>query len=188
MRILIGMSKIPQIYERSDGTNELGAAIHLCSNASRVLLSWGLDPVTAKFVEAKKTYIAKGTTLERVYEADYSSIASTYGAPWYFSHRIDLHNALKHLATASDGVGKPAIIFPHSKVVNYVRLSVTLRNLLISLGRTGRLCHTCRLENRNRRRRCGSRWGTFSRNEACARRITGATCYGSVGFSFLDSK
>jgi salicylate hydroxylase len=114
------VSKPVQIYERSNLKNELGAAIHISPNASRILLSWGFDVAGAKFVKAKKTYIAHGNTLNRIYEGSYSHIEPTYGAAWYLSHRIDLHEELKRLATTKDGLGNPAIIIPNSKVDDYV--------------------------------------------------------------------
>ncbi|KAF2109355.1 putative salicylate hydroxylase [Lophiotrema nucula] len=108
-----------KIFERSDGNNELGAAIHLCSNASRVLLEWGVDPVARRFVTAKKTYIANGATLEKVYETTYTGLEEKYGASWYFAHRIDLHDALKDLATSSVGAGEPAQLFLNAKVTDF---------------------------------------------------------------------
>lgn len=100
--------------------NELGAAIHLCPNASRVLLSWGMDPVRAKFVVAKTTYIANGQTLQNVYQNEYSAVEITYGAPWFLAHRVDLHTELKRLAADPSGPGEPAILIPKARVVSYV--------------------------------------------------------------------
>ncbi|KAL8725442.1 MAG: hypothetical protein Q9181_006415, partial [Wetmoreana brouardii] len=38
-----------EIFEQSSFANEVGAAIHLCPNASRILLNWGVDPEEARF-------------------------------------------------------------------------------------------------------------------------------------------
>lgn len=37
-----------QIFEQSSFANETGAAIHICPNASRVVLGWGFDPLQAR--------------------------------------------------------------------------------------------------------------------------------------------
>ncbi|KFY34839.1 hypothetical protein V494_06418 [Pseudogymnoascus sp. VKM F-4513 (FW-928)] len=58
------------IYERSGLNNEIGAAIHVAPNASRGLLALGLDPVAARFVNAKKSWRADSTTLTCFHEAD----------------------------------------------------------------------------------------------------------------------
>jgi salicylate hydroxylase len=109
-----------EIYERSSLNNELGAAIHVCPNASRGLLAWGLDPVRGRFVTAKKSYRAKGPTLEKFHESDEGYIVEQFGAPWFFAHRVDLHEELKILATGMEGEGRPAVVHLSSGVVGYV--------------------------------------------------------------------
>ncbi|RDW82771.1 salicylate hydroxylase-3 [Coleophoma cylindrospora] len=118
------------IYERRSLNNELGAAIHVCPNASRGLLAWGLDPVGARFVKVKHSFRAKGTTLEKFATSDDSYIESTFGAPWFFAHRVDLHEELKRLATEYDAEGKPAKVHLESAVQSYdtEKGSVTLKN------------------------------------------------------------
>ncbi len=108
------------IYERSALNNEVGAAIHVCPNASRGLLAWGLDPVRARFVTCKKSFRAHGTTLVKFHEADDSYITEKFGAPWFFAHRVDLHEELKRLATQQEGEGKPAVVHLRSEVTKYV--------------------------------------------------------------------
>jgi len=112
-----------QLFDRSALNNELGAAIHVCPNASRGLLAWGMDPVRARFVTCKKSFRAHGKTLEKFHEADDSYITEKFGSPWFFAHRVDLHEELKLLATQQEGEGKPAVVNLRSEVVKYVRLS-----------------------------------------------------------------
>jgi salicylate hydroxylase len=119
-----------QVYERSSMNNELGAAIHVCPNASRGLLAWGLDPVQARFVNAKRSYRKHGSTLETFHETVEDYITAKFGAPWYFAHRVDLHEALKGLATG-EGEGKPAEVHLKSEVVKYV--SQNLSKLIFNL-------------------------------------------------------
>jgi salicylate hydroxylase len=119
---------IVHVYERSGLNNEVGAAIHLPPNATRALLAWGLDPVRAKLVTVKSSFRAKAETLERFHVGtSESSITETYGAPWFFAHRVDLHDELKTLATGSVGEGVPVVIHARSQVTKYVRLSIGKR-------------------------------------------------------------
>ncbi|ORY58182.1 salicylate hydroxylase [Pseudomassariella vexata] len=122
---------IVHVYERSAFNNEVGAAIHVPPNASRTLLAWGLDPVSAKFVTVKSSFRAKAATLERFHVGTTeSSVLSKYGAPWFFAHRVDLHEELKRLATETDGAGVPVTVHLKSEVVGYdpVTPSITLAN------------------------------------------------------------
>jgi salicylate hydroxylase len=109
-----------QIYERSALNSEVGAAIHVCPNASRGLLAWGLDVVRARFVTCKIDSRAHATTLEKFREADMSYIAPKFGAPWFLAHRVDLHEELKRLAMEESGEGRPAIIHLKSEVTKFV--------------------------------------------------------------------
>lgn len=111
-----------RIYERSALNNELGAAIHVPPNASRFLLAWGLDPVKARFVTCQRTWRAQGTTLVKFHEGDESYITEKFGSPWYFAHRVDLHEEMKRLATQIEGEGKPAVVTLSSDVIEYVSL------------------------------------------------------------------
>ncbi|KAG8532389.1 uncharacterized protein KY384_002874 [Bacidia gigantensis] len=106
-----------QIFEQSSFANEIGAAIHLCPNASRVLLRWGLDAEKARFDVTQSGLTARANSLDPIYEADYHKIKTKYSAPWYLSHRVDLHNTLKDLATKDLGKGPAGTIRLRSKVV-----------------------------------------------------------------------
>ncbi|KAK1977169.1 salicylate hydroxylase [Colletotrichum cereale] len=119
------------VYERSALNNEIGAAIHVCPNAARVLLAWGLDPVKAKFVLVRCSFRAKGDTLEKFHVGTEDYVEARYGAPWYFAHRVDLHEELKRLATEPEegpvdgpappghGPGRAATVHLRSEVVAY---------------------------------------------------------------------
>jgi salicylate hydroxylase len=56
----------------------------------------------------------------KYHEADDSYITEKFGAPWYFAHRVDLHEALKELAIGAAGEGKPAVVHLKSQVIHYV--------------------------------------------------------------------
>ena len=55
-----------------------------------------------------------------MYEAVYDQIENKYSAPWYLSHRVDLHNSLKALAMQRIGKGTPCSIRLRSKVTTIV--------------------------------------------------------------------
>ncbi|KDN69152.1 putative FAD dependent oxidoreductase [Colletotrichum sublineola] len=110
------------IYEKSALNNEIGAAINVQTNASRPLLALGMDPVRARFVTAKGSRRVMGDTLQPVHELDLGAVAEKYGSPWYFAHRVDLHQELKRMATADDG-GPPITFKLRSEVTNYVGIS-----------------------------------------------------------------
>lgn len=99
--------------------NEIGAAIHVCPNATRILLPWGLDPVRAKFVLAQTMLIAHGDNLRPIFDISYREMEERYGAPFYFAHRVDLHDELKRLALGVDGPGRPAQLRLSTKVAGY---------------------------------------------------------------------
>ena len=110
-----------QIYERSSLNNEVGAAIHVCPNASRGLLAWGLDPVKAKFVTCKSNFRAQGSSMVKFHESDDSYVTEKYGAPWFFAHRVDLHEELKRLAIGTEGKGTPAGLHLNSEATKHVK-------------------------------------------------------------------
>lgn len=109
------------IYERSAMSNEIGAAIHVPPNALRFLIAWGLDPVQWRFVKSKKFSYVDPFSLEttRVLATENTAKSMT-GVDLYYAHRVDLHNALKWLATRPDGPGSPVTIHLRSDVVGYV--------------------------------------------------------------------
>ncbi|KAK0741311.1 salicylate hydroxylase [Schizothecium vesticola] len=109
-----------RVYERSALNNEVGAAITLPPNASRALLAWGVDPAASKFVMAQNITIAVGATLEQIEHTPLGGwVGHVFGVPFYYAHRVDLHEAIKALATGPDGAGQPAEIFLKSVVVGY---------------------------------------------------------------------
>lgn len=109
------------IYEKSSLNNEIGAAINVQTNASRPLLALGMDPVRARFVMATGSRLVRGDTLEVTHELNLGAIANSYGSPWYFAHRVDLHEELKRMLVAADG--GPTVAFKlRSEVTSYVSL------------------------------------------------------------------
>jgi salicylate hydroxylase len=59
-----------------------------------------------------------GSTLEETYRASYKDFAVKYRAPWYFSHRADLHNELKRLSLSPGEGIEPAALRLSSPVAH----------------------------------------------------------------------
>lgn len=112
---------IVHIYERSSMNNEIGAAINVPPNATRFLTAWGLDPVKWRFVKARRGTFKDPFTLETTaITSTETTPKSLGGTDLWLTHRVDLHNALKWMATRSDGPGTPVVIHLKSDVVDYV--------------------------------------------------------------------
>lgn len=72
-------------------------------------------------MKAKSVSFISGDKLNPLQEIDLSNIENEYGSGYFYSHRVDLHNELRLLATGEEGVGKPAVIHNKCQVVGYVR-------------------------------------------------------------------
>ncbi|RYO83408.1 hypothetical protein DL766_006813 [Monosporascus sp. MC13-8B] len=111
---------VVNIYEQSDMKHEVGAAINVPPNASRFLTSWGLDPKLSRFVKARALAwwdpFTANVTATMSYE---EKAARSGGAELWLAHRVDLHGALKHIATDPAGPGIPVTVHPGSRVVGY---------------------------------------------------------------------
>ncbi|RYP63288.1 hypothetical protein DL771_009359 [Monosporascus sp. 5C6A] len=111
---------IVDIYEQSDMEHEVGAAINVPPNASRILTSWGLDPKLSRFVKARALAWCDPFTANVKETMSYEENAAKFGgAELWLAHRVDLHNALKRIATDPAGPGIPVTVHPGSRVVGY---------------------------------------------------------------------
>jgi salicylate hydroxylase len=92
------------VYERSKFSNEIGAAIVLAPNATRILQRWGFDFEAAGAVRNDKMRRIAAETLALDSEEDYEDVEARYGSPWLLLHRVDLHQGLRRLLvkTAAD--------------------------------------------------------------------------------------
>ncbi|KND86841.1 6-hydroxynicotinate 3-monooxygenase [Tolypocladium ophioglossoides CBS 100239] len=106
------------IYERYDFGGEVGASLSCASNGSRFLQEWGVDVAAAKPVVLRSLIRHDWTTgqVSGVYPlGDYRE---RFGADYNNFHRIDLHQHLKHVATADEGEGPPAVLKVWHKAVS----------------------------------------------------------------------
>ncbi|KAL4939783.1 hypothetical protein BDV06DRAFT_230809 [Aspergillus oleicola] len=105
------------IFEKSRFHNEVGAAIHVAPNASRILRSWGVDFEALQPVHCKHL---------RVWDANVNPVWTPLVTKdlqeslkvqdeFLLTHRVDLHNALREAATR-EGYGKRVDVRLNSRV------------------------------------------------------------------------
>ncbi|KAI5845643.1 FAD/NAD(P)-binding domain-containing protein [Morchella snyderi] len=110
---------IVHLYEKSAFANEVGAAIHVGPNASRVLGSFGYSEERMSGVECSFSVMLDKSG-KTVFTTDNTDAKKTHGSPWYLSHRVDLHSELKHLALSPDTSPHPPCILHLSTLVTGV--------------------------------------------------------------------
>jgi salicylate hydroxylase len=110
-----------KVLERSALSSEVGAAVMVPPNATRVLRSWGLDFAAARMVRYRAMQVVRADVdpIEVVHEYDQLAVEDAYGAPYVLSHRVDLHEALLALATGGHGAGTPGEVVTNAAVVSY---------------------------------------------------------------------
>ena len=86
-----------EMFERSEFKNEVGAAILVGINATKILRSWGFDFEKAGALDATQMRRIKADTIEVDSEVFFGNVQEKYGDRWLFFHRADLHNGLRDL-------------------------------------------------------------------------------------------
>lgn len=107
-----------RILERSQFKDEVGAAITIPPNASRVLQSWNLDFRKAQMITFEGVELLSGEGV-MLFRSDFSGAEKKFGAPYLLSHRVDLHEALKDMAISPNGPGKPVEIVNGARIMSY---------------------------------------------------------------------
>ena len=110
-----------RILERSQFSNEVGAAITLPPNAVRILRSWNLDFPKARMIkfESMDVVTGEGDSISKLGHYDFSGFEDAFGSPYLLSHRVDLHEALRQMATSPNGPGTPAKLLNGAHVVSF---------------------------------------------------------------------
>ncbi|KAF7891745.1 hypothetical protein EAF00_008047 [Botryotinia globosa] len=108
---------IVEIFEQSRFASETGAAIHIPSNVNGLLRRFGMIPEDhgANQTEWVSEYRPDG---ELVFSRDVRGLSKVFPYPWQLIHRVDLHNALKDIATSEKGKGIPAVLHTRSRVAS----------------------------------------------------------------------
>ena len=118
---LIGALGITGAIGTAVVTGLVGAAITIPPNATRVLSSWDLDFRAARMTPFNGMEIVAGEsdTLSVTGRYSFSPFETDFGAPYLLSHRVDLHEALREMATSSSGPGTPARIINGAHIIGY---------------------------------------------------------------------
>jgi salicylate hydroxylase len=86
-----------EVFERSQFSNETGAAIVIGPNGTRLLTSWGFDVEAAGGLDYSQMRRIKADTLDLDSESKFDNIKEKYGDRWLLLHRADLHSGLRRL-------------------------------------------------------------------------------------------
>lgn len=91
--------------------------MHLAPNANGALRKWGIfaEDFGATLMQYMEERTEKGEVLK---DLDLRGMNAQWQHPWHLSHRINLHEKLKTIATAEDGVGTPAKLNTSSRIVS----------------------------------------------------------------------
>ncbi|KAF5877184.1 putative salicylate hydroxylase protein [Botrytis fragariae] len=107
------------ILEQSSLLHEIGAAITVAPNASRILKTWGFSPTKSKLVALRNANIWDGMAMKVVVNGYYANTEEKYGTPLYAAHRVDLHSQLREIATRKGGEGIPVDLKVRAKIIGY---------------------------------------------------------------------
>lgn len=86
-----------EVFERSHFANEVGAAIGLPPNATRILATWNFDAVAARSTTMNQLRMRSFDTCDPVF-TDLFDDLERFGYPHYSFHRVDLHRELREQA------------------------------------------------------------------------------------------
>lgn len=106
-----------QLYEQSRFANETGAAVHLAPNSNGVLRRWGIfaEEFGAVRMDRIQERLSPGSIMKDV---NCTIPNKQWQHSWLLSHRVNLHEKLKSLATSEDGAGPPARLHTSAKVAS----------------------------------------------------------------------
>ncbi|KAL8709391.1 MAG: hypothetical protein Q9225_007461 [Loekoesia sp. 1 TL-2023] len=90
------------VFEKSKFAVEIGAALLLVSNGTRVLSRLGFSFERARGQHFTAWETLDGRTLANIGSLDLTDAEKRYGAPLMCVHRVDLHKELLRLAAAED--------------------------------------------------------------------------------------
>lgn len=93
-----------RVYEQAQALGEIGAAVQMSANATKVLFDLGLQPtLEAAGVKPLSFEFRRYNDGELLHEIKLGAAhAEKHGAPYYQIHRVDLHGALRDALNALD--------------------------------------------------------------------------------------
>lgn len=97
------------VFEKSQFAAEVGAALLLTPNGTRVLSKIGFSFAKARGCPVTKWDTIDGVTFQQLASLDLEDAESRFGAPIMTVHRVGLHHELLRLATDGDGTEGPKV-------------------------------------------------------------------------------
>ncbi|KAL9050445.1 MAG: hypothetical protein Q9162_006626 [Coniocarpon cinnabarinum] len=107
---------VRKILERSQLVGEVGAALLVTPNGSRVLRDLGFSFEKAQANRMTRWEVLDGLDLKTVASTDLEDAEQVYGAPVFTMHRADLHNELMRVAKSTSSDLPPVSLSAASKV------------------------------------------------------------------------
>ncbi|KAL5377865.1 hypothetical protein DPSP01_009479 [Paraphaeosphaeria sporulosa] len=100
-----------EVFEKSSFSNEVGAAIHLAPNATRILEAWHCDLEAMAPVRCEHMSLSnkQGNIVNMFVTTDELQKRFGFNDEWLLVHRVDLHNGLRRTAEAGFGGRAPKI-------------------------------------------------------------------------------
>lgn len=86
-----------ELFEKSRFSGEVGAALVLGCNGTKILSKWGFDFEKAGALDCDQMLRIKADTAEVDSEEIFNNTEAQYGHRWLLFHRADLHNGLREL-------------------------------------------------------------------------------------------
>ena len=105
-----------EMFERSQFKNEVGAAIVIGVNGTKILRSWGFDFEKAGALDYSQMRRIKADTIEVDSEEYFTNTKDKYGDRWLLFHRADLHNGLRDLVEAQTPTPKINLASPVTSI------------------------------------------------------------------------
>ena len=97
------------VYEKSRFAAEVGAALLLTPNGTRVLSRIGFSFDKARGCPVTQWDTIDGVTFQQLASLDLKDAENQFGAPIMTVHRVELHHELLRLATAGDDKDGPKV-------------------------------------------------------------------------------
>jgi salicylate hydroxylase len=133
--ILISLSNL-QVFERSNFTSEVGAAVTISPNGTRVLRKLDFDFKRGRGVDIRHLRMYNAVDFQTIFDQDFGDAEQLCGAPHQAIHRQDLHTELMRLALLEDNSKGSVKIHSGVKIIgiDVQNSSVKLDNYKIISG------------------------------------------------------
>lgn len=106
-----------QVMDKYNIVGDVGAAIHLSPNVTRILPRWGIKTENLE-PSLMSRYVERTKGGDVIKDVDLTVPNARWGYPRQMVHRPALHRELKRVATSAEGVGEPVEFLPKHRVVD----------------------------------------------------------------------